>query len=249
MNLKNKTFLVTGGAKRIGAAIVRALAYEGANVIIHCNKSYTEALHLKKEIDPSGSRICIVSGDLASPDGADSVFDAALSSINNETIHGIINSASFFHTSTFDTLTHKDLINQMTLHLYSPMQLIRRMSKQKNVQSELSAVNIIDTRIFSTDRTHEAYLLSKQALYFLTRNLAMELAPHCRINAVAPGAVLQEEGQPHSELERLKAFNPLQSHGTPEECASCVLFLLKTDFITGQTIFYDGGYHLKTAQQ
>ena len=97
------------------------------------------------------------------------------------------------------------------------------------------------------DSGHAAYHLSKRMLLTLTRMLAVELAPAVRVTAVAPGAVLQPDGAPASELERLAQFNPLRAHGSPEGVAECVRFLLASDFVTGQVLFYDGGYHLKAA--
>ena len=104
----------------------------------------------------------------------------------------------------------------------------------------------MDARIGSFDSAHAAYMLSKQSLANLTRDLALELAPRVRVNAVAPGAVLEEDGAPRESLLRLAAFNPMGQVGNPDDLAEAVLFLLGSDFITGQTLFYDGGYNLRS---
>ncbi len=106
-------------------------------------------------------------------------------------------------------------------------------------------MNILDTRVADRDPAHSAYHLGKRGLYTLTRDLAVEMAPTLRINAVAPGVILPPPGTDETWIERLKSTNPLLERGTVKDVCDAVLYLLGAGFVTGQVIFVDGGRHLK----
>lgn len=243
MVFSSKTALVTGAAKRIGASIARALAMEGANVALHCNNSYDEAIELAKELSETyGVKTWVKRADFALPGAGKELLSHTLDATGGK-LDFIVNSASAYSPSSLDSITDEDLATMMRIHVEAPLELIRGISLLKD--SPKSVVNILDARIGSFDSSHAAYMLSKQSLANLTRDLALELAPHVRVNAVAPGAVLEEAGEPRESLLRLAAFNPMGKVGNPEDLAKAVLFLLGAEFITGQTLFYDGGYNLK----
>lgn len=236
MNLRNKYILVTGAARRIGAAIARALAAEHANVIVHCNRSRTEADALVDELRRGGTDAFAVQADLANPAQVQAMFNELLHRTGGK-LDGIVNNASLYaSTGTPEAKLCK------AIHVDAPLALIERLA---TVADNAAVVNILDTRVVSADPAHAEYLESKRLLADLTEELAAKFAPRIRVNAVAPGAVLQEDGQPVAALERLSNFNPLKAHGSPDGLAECVRFLLATDFITGQTICYDGGYRLR----
>lgn len=243
MQLKGRTILVTGGARRIGAAIVRAVASAGANVVIHCNKSRTEAEALAEVIRAAGVGAWVVEADLAGPGAGDRLFKAALAAAGGR-LDGVVNSASEYLESTVDTMTVADIERECRIHVAAPLELVRRLASMPGGDAK-TAVNILDARLGAGDPAHAAYMLAKQSLAALTKTLALEYAPRTRVNAVAPGAVLQAPGAPEAELKRLADFNPLKAVGNPAGLAECVLFLLRADFVTGQTLFYDGGYHLR----
>ncbi len=242
MDLNGKMILVTGGAKRIGRAIVETLAAEGAVPIIHYGKSESEAVALHEELKGRGYRSFVLQGDLSLPDAGEILIEKLLS-VTNGLLDGIVNSASEYHRATIDEVTGSDIVREMYIHLISPFEMIRALSKLDGACPK-SAVNILDARIGKPDKEHEAYMFAKQSLANMTKNLALELAPKVRVNGVAPGAVLEETGASKDKLLRLAAFNPMQMTGTPEGVAQCVVFLFKNDFITGQTIYYDGGYSI-----
>ena len=106
-------------------------------------------------------------------------------------------------------------------------------------------VNLLDTMVRDYDRKHVSYHLSKKALHDLTRMMAVEYGPRLRVNGVAPGLVLPPEGKDIAYLEGLKHSNALERIGCPEQIAHAVVFLLTNEFITGQTIYIDGGRHLR----
>jgi NAD(P)-dependent dehydrogenase (short-subunit alcohol dehydrogenase family) len=105
-------------------------------------------------------------------------------------------------------------------------------------------VNLLDTKIIGYDRAHVAYILSKHMLSVLTRMCALEFAPGITVNGVAPGLILPPLGKDENYLEQLARSVPLKRHGGPEDVAKAVVYLLTSDFVTGQVIFVDGGRHL-----
>jgi NAD(P)-dependent dehydrogenase (short-subunit alcohol dehydrogenase family) len=237
----SKYILVTGAAKRIGAAIARTLADAGASVVVHYRSSEDKALALVDELRAKGTDAFAVQADLARPETMDDFFDAVLKRTGGQ-LDAIVNNASLY------ARTGSPEAGQCrAIHVLSPLALIRRFAALPHPNGG-AVVNILDTRIATTDPEHAEYLAAKRELAGKTVALARELAPAIRVNAVAPGAVLQEDGMPVAALERLSAFNPLKAHGSPEGLASCVRFLLECDFITGQTIHYDGGYWMRDAQ-
>ena len=226
-----KHVLVTGGARRIGRAISLMVAANGGMPVIHCNESVDEAERLKNEIAASGGEARVVRADLSRTETMDALFDEILSKTGGR-LDAIVNNASLYAPTGQGAACR-------SIHVLSPLALIRRLAAMGDGKA---VVNILDTRV--RDDAHAEYMAAKNELRDLTISLARELAPAVRVCGVAAGAVLQEDGHPVSELERLAAFNPLHAHGTPEGLAECVRFLLETDFMTGEIIHYDGGYHL-----
>ena len=240
MNLRGKAVLVTGGARRIGAAIVRALAAEGAEVVIHCNRSITAANDLARAIRATGGRASVVQADLLADRAANQLFDATLAATGGR-LDGVVNAASEYLVA--DAGNETAAARMARLHVEAPKRLVERLAALGG-DAPKAAVNITDARIVSADPAHAAYLESKRRLDEATRALAATLAPRCRVNAVAPGIVLPPDGAPEGEAARLAQFNPMKACGSPEGLAKCVVFLLENDFITGHTIRYDGGYAL-----
>ncbi len=236
MNLRGRYILVTGAAKRIGAAIARSLAAAGANVAVHYRSSAAEAESLAGELRAAGTDSFAMGADLARPETMDDFADAILDRTGG-CLDAIVNNASLYAPTASE-----EAAACRAVHVLSPLALIRRLAALPH-PAGAAVVNILDTR--PADPAHEEYLAAKHELGRLTIELARELAPAIRVNAIAPGAVLQEEGRPASDLERLGRFNPLRTHGSPEGLALCVRFLLESDFITGEIMHYDGGYHIR----
>ena len=242
-SLAGRHILVTGGARRISGAMVRELARAGAHVVIHCRQSAEAAQATAREARACGVQAWVVTADLADPAGADRCMDAALAATGGR-LDGLVNNASHYPASRLLTVPPDELEASLRLHAAAPLLLARRLAA---LGGEGDIVNVLDARMTMYDADHAAYHLGKRMLLSLTSMLALELAPRIRVNAVAPGAVLQPDGEPAAALERLAAFNPLRRHGSPAGVAVCVRFLMTCDFMTGQTLFYDGGYHLKAA--
>lgn len=238
--LRGKTALVTGGARRLGAAMARALAESGANVVVHYRHSADAALALAAELRGCGVGAWTVAGDLALARAGTEVFAAALGVAGPIDI--LVNNASIFPEGTLATLDEESLSLNHRVHAVAPLELGRAMHAQER---DGAIVNLLDTRVNDYDRLHVAYHLSKRTLDALGRMMAVEFAPRIRVNAIAPGLVLPPEGRDEAYLAGLAHTNPLNRYGGEADVVRAMLFLLNSPFITGQTICVDGGRHLR----
>ena len=239
-SLVGKTALVTGGAKRIGAGVARALARAGANVVLHYQHSHDEADLLAREITALGQNAWTLSADLAQSSEVKALLPKAIDLAGPLDI--LINNASIFPTDTLMGFDEEALGASIQVNAMAPLILARAFAAQEHGGA---IVNLLDARIVDYDATHVTYHLSKRMLYSMTRMLAVELAPTIQVNAVAPGLVLPPPGQDTEYLERLKGSNPLNRYGSLTGITDAVTFLVKSDFITGQVIYVDGGRHLR----
>lgn len=238
--LRGQTAIVTGAAKRLGRATALALADEGANVVVHYRASQNEAEATATEVRARGVDAWALATDLRDPSEAQQLVERAIEVAGP--IDALINSASIFDTSTLMDFTTEQLADNVQVNAIGPLQLARAFVAQGR---EGSIVNLLDTRIVEYDSKHVAYHVSKRMFAGLTRMMALEFAPEVRVNAVAPGLVLPPAGEDESYVQRLASSNPLGRAGGPGGVTDAILFLLKSDFVTGQIIYVDGGYHLK----
>ncbi len=230
MNLNGKVALVTGGAVRIGAAICRALAAEGARVVIHYRRSRKEALALAKEVGGTA-----VQSDLDSESACERLIARA------GKLDILVNNAAVFHKDSLKAITARKLADEFWLNLFAPI-LLTRAFAQKTKKG--AVVNLLDRRVASLDASCVPYILSKKSLAEFTKIAALELAPRITVNAVAPGAVLPPPGKGKAYLKDHAGPIPMGRLVKPEEVADAVVFLLKSDSVTGQIVFVDGGQNL-----
>ena len=241
--LKNKTALVTGSAKRIGASVSRRLALEGVNVIVHYRNSKEEALDLVEELKTSGVKATSLYGDFSDldDDAVDNFFTEAKSLTGSVDI--LINSASIFPETNLQDMSAKDITENVTVNSFLPFALSKAFYKALDLEAGV-IINFLDTKIKSYDFKHSAYILSKHMLANLTSMTAIDFAPKVRVNAVAPGLILGPVGAGLDYLEKLKDTVPLMSYGSSEDIDEAVVFLIKSDFVTGQVVYVDGGAHI-----
>jgi pteridine reductase len=237
-----KTALVTGAARRIGRAVSFALAASGANVVIHYSRSARAAEALAAELATLGVRTHTVQADLAVPEQAEVLVARARELAGP--IDLLVNNASVFEPEALEAATLERLIQNVTVNSWAPFVLTRALARQ---HGRGKVVNLLDTRVAGLDLAHAGYILSKHALAVFTRMSAVAFAPGLLVNAVAPGLILPPSGQDETYLARLARDLPLKRHGAPEDVARAVVFLLESDFITGQVVFVDGGGHLLEA--
>ena len=238
--LAGKTAIVTGAAKRIGGAIALALSADGVNVVVHYHSSRGEAETLAAEIGGHGAKAWTLAADLGDAAEADRFFLRACELAGPVDI--LVNSASVFPRQTLGDMTAADLASSVQVNAWAPLVIARALAGQGRPGA---IVNLLDTRIVHGDRVHAAYHLSKRMLFTLTRMMAIEYAPRIRVNAVAPGLILPPPGEDESYLQKMASSNPLQKVGEVTDVTEAVLFLLRSEFVTGQVVFVDGGFHLK----
>jgi NAD(P)-dependent dehydrogenase (short-subunit alcohol dehydrogenase family) len=237
--LAGKTALVTGAARRIGRAVSLALAASGSNVVVHHSRSVREAEALVSEIARLGVRATAVRADLGEPDEAEALV--ALAEERAGHLDVLVNNAAVFEPETLETAALDRLIRSVKVNAWTPFVLTRAFARRSG---RGRVVNFLDTRVSGLDLAHVGYILGKHVLAVLTRMTAVAFAPGLTVNAVAPGLILPPPGEDEAYLARLARDLPLKRHGGPEDVARAVLFLLESDFVTGQVLFVDGGRHL-----
>jgi len=228
--------LVTGAAHRLGKVFALTLAQQGFDILLHYHHSREDALMTKAEIESAGRNAVLAQADLTDP-GQISVL---LSNI--ETVKVLVNSAAFMPSGNVDLLSIENWDTSLDLNLRAPFLLAQEASKKMTAGGLI--VNITDVGAQKTWSRYPSYTVSKAALDSLTRLLARALAPEIRVNAIAPGFVLQSDIVSGDEWERLIKRIPLKRPARTEEIASALEFLLNNEYITGQTIVVDGGYSL-----
>jgi NAD(P)-dependent dehydrogenase (short-subunit alcohol dehydrogenase family) len=232
--------LVTGGARRIGRAIVLALARAGYAVAIHSNRSLAAAEELRDDIARGGGRAAAVAADLADHDGVLSLVPAAVAAIGPLTL--LVNNASVFEPDEVGHLDRCQFDRHLAINLRAPLFLAQAFAAQ--APAGASIVNLLDQRVYRPTPGFFSYALAKSGLYVATTMLAQALAPRLRVNAVAPGPTLPNAWQDDEAFARRCAAMPLGHGPTPEEVADAVLFLARASSVTGETIAVDGGQHI-----
>jgi len=239
MNLKGETALITGAAKRIGRETALTLADQGVNVVIHFNRSDSEARRLAEQLQLKGVKVWTVQADFRRSDEYQTLIERAQQAAGGLDI--LINNASIFPLETLKDLTWSELSANMEVNAWVPFVLSRQFAERIG---RGKIVNLHDSRLKGYDWTHVGYILSKHVLAAMTRMMVLEFAPNITVNAVAPGLILPPPGKDESYLQNLVHTVPLQRHGEAQDIADAVAFLVRSDFITGNVIYVDGGRHL-----
>lgn len=236
-----KTALVTGAAKRIGAAISKRLVTLGYNLLIHYGKSEKEANALANWAQNQGVEAAIVQADLGDLKEVKKVFQAATAF---KPIDVLINNASMFEEISVADVTEEQMLNYFNLHANSAFVLARAFARQLPGQGAI--INMLDWQVISRPNpVRIAYTTSKAALASLTKSLAVEFAPRVRVNGLALGAILPPStGEAIDQKGWIKNV-PLERWGSEVEIADAVEFLIKEpNYITGEILHIDGGRHL-----
>lgn len=234
--------LVTGGAKRIGLAIVRELVGAGYAVAIHCQESEADASVLAAEIIESGGRACVVPADLADMDATDAIVPQAAAALGP--VNLLVNNASMFEPDDIRSFSNGLWEKTFSVNLRAPVVLASAMARLLPAGQTGAVINILDQRVLRPNPQFFSYTLTRSALYTATVTMAQALAPHIRVNAVAPGPTMQGSRQSPADFARQSEATLLGRGPTPREVAQAVLYLAEADAITGQTLAVDGGQHL-----
>jgi len=228
--------LVTGAAHRLGKVFAVTLARQGFDIILHYHRASEEAIQSQAEIENLGGRAVLSQADLTDPDQVRSLVSKL------QTLNVLVNSAAFMPVGNVDRLTIEDWNISLDLNLRAPFLLAQESAKKMSDGGLI--VNITDVGAQKAWSRYPSYTVSKAALESLTRLLARAFAPKIRVNAIAPGFVLQSDVVSSEEWQRLIGRIPLKRPARTEEIASALEFLLQNEYITGQTIVVDGGCSL-----
>jgi pteridine reductase len=236
---RGRTALVTGGAHRLGRAIAEALAGQGADILLHYHSSREQAAEAVAALRTLGVRAEAIGADLADPGRLEGFWSRALEAAPGGRIDILVNSAAIFPEDTLSGFTPQQLERSMRVNALAPLLLSRLFASA--LQANGVIVNLLDGRMTGYMRRHASYQASKRLLADFTRLLARELAPRVRVNAVAPGLVLPPAGMGGEVQRRLQELNLLGRWGEPQDVARAVVFLVESDFVTGQVLYIDGG--------
>lgn len=241
MNLSGKIALVTGAARRVGKAVALALAESGARVAIHYHRSAADVEPLVARLTELGASACAFQADLA-----DSAQIATLARAVHERfgpLDILVNNASVFHRTPLDDLDVAGWDTVMNVNLRAPFLCSLLFGRQMKKAGRGRIINIADASSVRPSPDYIPYCVSKSALMALTKAMAKALAPEVQVTCVAPGVVLPPDDLEEETLQRMRRSIPLRRFGTPQDVSRTVLFLAACgDFITGSTIFVDGGW-------
>ena len=238
------TALVTGGAKRIGAEIVRQLAQAGYRVVIHYAQAEAQAHALHDELMQKGKACDLVKADLADADAVGGLMASARQQAGP--IDLLVNNASVFLP---DRAKHYDAAlwhNHFAVNVQAPCRLAADFYAQTDVEitQDRVIINVLDQRVLHPNPLYFSYTLSKSALWTATKTMAQSFAPHVRVNGVGPGPTLPNEQDGLTGLAYERAGVLLQKGPEPSDIAEAVLYLARARLVTGQMLAVDGGQHL-----
>jgi pteridine reductase len=241
LRLAGQTALVTGGARRVGAAIVRALHAEGANVMIHCHRSLIDAEQLAAQLGAArAGSAAVLSADLLEAAALPRLIDVTLGRFGRLDL--LVNSASSFYPTRLGEIGVAAWDDLVGTNLRAPLFLAQAAAPALR-RARGAVLNIVDIHGLRPLRHHAVYSAAKAGLIMLTRALARELAPEVRVNAIAPGPVLwPEQGIDERRKAGILDRTPLGRTGEPADVARTVLFFAaEAPFVTGQVLAVDGG--------
>jgi len=235
--------LVTGAARRVGAAIARTLHEAGYGVALHYRKSRGELDALASALEARRAHSTLVlQADLADSAQLPGLVEAVVARFGR--LDALVNNASIFHATPLGAITAAQCDDFFAVNARAPLLLAQAAAPHLKA-AHGAIVNITDIYAERPLPQHAAYGMSKAALRMATAALAQALAPEVRVNAVAPGAILWPENKSDADRDAVLARIPLRRTGTPGEIASTVLWLIRdAGYVTGQTVRVDGGRSL-----
>ncbi len=233
------TALVTGGAKRIGKAFVLFLARQGYDIALHYNSASQEQKETTRLIEKEGVACLPIQADLTNQQSL--LFPLINKNLGPCTL--LINSVSVFRPGSFMNTSKAQFDSDMAVNLRAPFFLSQDFAKQAPKGSQI--INMLDCRISRVTTSHFVYSLSKVALYQFTLMAAKELAPHIRVNGIAPGPALPPPDKDEEHLAKVVDMAPLGIASPPATLVQGLAYLLEAQTVTGQVLFIDSGLHLK----
>ncbi len=243
--LSEKVALITGGGQRIGANITRILHAAGANIILHYRHSRTEALALQEELHQQrADSVVLIQAELQDLQSLQSAISKALSVWNRLDI--LINNASLFYPAPVAEVTEKHWYELFDTNVKAPFFLAQATASALQKTSGC-IINIVDIHAERPLKNYPVYSMSKASIAMMTKSLARELGPEIRVNGISPGAILwPENDMDEVTQQRIVSRTFLKRRGEPFDIAQMVLYLVTTQYITGQILAVDGGRSLNS---
>ena len=240
----NKTILITGAAKRIGREMAKAFFDRGWDIVIHFNNSIEDAQSLADQMNAQRSNSAlIIQANLDHAKDIEKLADQALS--KNSRIDALINNASTFYPTPIGNFTEDNWEALMGSNLKAPLFLIQAFCEELKKNNGF-IINVTDINVDKALINHSIYLAAKSGLQTLTRALAKELAPDIRVNAIAPGAILEPPNVEWTIEQKNKIINsvPMARMGTEKDIVDAAIYLSEAEYVTGQILNIDGGKSL-----
>ncbi|MBI4228528.1 MAG: SDR family oxidoreductase [Deltaproteobacteria bacterium] len=241
MNIKDRVIIVTGGARRIGRAICLILAERGAKIVINYNRSENEAHELLTIINGinDGSAIA-VKADVSNPEEVQNMIESTIDHF--QAIDILVNNAAIFFKTKLFAISESDWDLFMNTNLKGPFLCSQKVGKIMSEKGSGKIINIVDSFVISKESRHYIpYMVSKAGLIMLTKTLASTLAPDIHVNAIAPGPVLFPDDLAEEEKRYAVEGTALKRIGSPEDIAMGVIFLIESEYITGEVLHINGG--------
>jgi len=242
VDLRGRAALVTGAGQRVGRAIALALAARGMKVAVHYHGSEAGARETAELAARAGGDGWTVRADLRRAEEAERVVRDAAAHFG--TLDALVNSAAVMVRTPVAEVTPAQWDDMMAINLRAPFFCARAAAAVMGARGG-AIVNIADLAGLEAWPQYVPHGISKAGVIQMTRALARALAPHIRVNAVAPGAVLLPPDWTDADAARLASTTPLGRIGTPGDVAQAVCFLLEADYVTGDTLIVDGGRHIR----
>ncbi len=242
MELRGRTALVTGAGHRVGRAIAIALATRGMRVAIHYNATADGAHETLELVRRAGGDGDVFGADLTKTSAITQLVDTVAKAFGG--IDVLVNSAAVMIRTPFGEIESAQWDSIMALNTKAPFFMAQAAAPYLRA-SRGTIVNIADLAAFETWPAYLPHGLSKAGVVYLTRALARVLAPEVRVGGIAPGTVLLPENWDAKSADHLRETTPLERHGSPDDVTRTVLFILDSDYLTGETIIVDGGRHVR----
>ncbi len=234
--------IITGGAKRVGAAMAIYFAKRNHDIALHYNHSENEAVELQKQIKTLGVNCEIFTQDLSNFSG----LEQLIKNIHAKMPHcnALINNASIFERCEFMETDEALFDREFSINFKAPFFLTQYFAKYFGINKNACVINVLDTDIAQNHISHFAYLLSKKSLADFIKMAALALGPNVRMNGVCPGSMLPSEENYEGYEEKTKQLVPLKLQPSLDDLSEAVFWLTEQSSITGQIINIDGGKHV-----
>lgn len=231
--------LVTGSARRLGAAMVRRLASEGFRVALHCHASVTEAEAVAKAVRAAGGVCEVISGDLARRAEVERIWEETVARLGPVSL--LVNNASTFRNDDIIGAQEAMFDDHMAVNLKAPVWLTERMASQRDLPQGALVVNMLDNKCFALNPDFFTYTLSKTALHTATMMCAMRFAGRPRVCGIAPSITLISGKQTEENFQKSARINPLQRRVQPDDICDALIALWRAPALDGQVLVLDGG--------